>query len=67
MERIIWSHHKINDSTGWSLLLFVPYQEILSFSQENFRIILFFDILLMILLGAIVTYVSKKTSCRSDS
>jgi methyl-accepting chemotaxis protein len=53
-------HHKINDSTGWSLLLFVPYQEILSFSQENFRIILFFDILLMILLGAIVTYVSKK-------
>jgi methyl-accepting chemotaxis protein len=38
----------------------VPYQEILSFSQENFRIILFFDIVLMILLGAIVTFVSKK-------
>jgi methyl-accepting chemotaxis protein len=53
-------HHKINGSTGWSLLLFVPYQEILSFSQENFRIILFFDIVLMILLGAIVTFVSKK-------
>jgi methyl-accepting chemotaxis protein len=53
-------HHKINSSTNWSLLLFVPYQEILSFSHENFRIILFFDILLMFLLGVIVTFVSKR-------
>lgn len=52
--------HTINSSTGWQLLLFVPYIEILSFSQENLRIILFYDVLLMMLLGSAVTYMSRR-------
>lgn len=49
-----------NEATGWGLLLFVPYDDIIAFSQENVKIILFFDVLLMVLLGAIVTYISRR-------
>ncbi len=52
--------HTVNSNTGWTLLMFVPYEDIIAFSQENIKIILFYDILLMMMLGVIVTYLSRK-------
>jgi methyl-accepting chemotaxis protein len=52
--------HTTNVATGWVILLCIPYHEILSFSLENMKIIIFYDILLMVLLGLIVTLLSKK-------
>ncbi len=52
--------HTVNESSGLILLLYLPYDQILSFSQENLKIILFFDILLMLLLGILVTFLSRR-------
>jgi signal transduction histidine kinase len=49
-----------NEATGWQMLLFVPHDEILAFSNANLKIILFFDIILMLLLGTFVTYISRR-------
>lgn len=54
-------NHTINSKTGWGIVLYLPLEDILSFSQENLKIILFFDIILMMLLGSVVTFVSRKT------
>ena len=56
--------HKINEATGWKMLLFVPYDEILAFSQQNLKIILSFDILLMLLLGIVITFISRRLLTR---
>lgn len=52
--------HTVNESSGLILLLYLPYDQILSFSQENLKIILFFDIILMLLLGILVTFLSRR-------
>ncbi len=52
--------HTINSATKWIILLCIPYQQIISFSLENMKIIIFYDVLLMVLLGFVVTLISKK-------
>ncbi|MGD8113675.1 MAG: cache domain-containing protein, partial [Sphaerochaetaceae bacterium] len=52
--------HTTNSTTGWVIMLCVPYQRIISFSLENMRIIIFYDILLMMLLGTVVTLLSRR-------
>ncbi|MBI9101206.1 MAG: hypothetical protein JEY99_02235 [Spirochaetales bacterium] len=49
-----------NNSTGWIMLLFLPYSGIIDFSQHTIKIIIGFDILLMIMLGAIIAYITRR-------
>ena len=49
-----------NVATGWITILAVPYDNIIQFSNENMKIIIFYNLLLMILLGSIVTLISNR-------
>ncbi len=50
----------VNLDTGWTILIFIPYDAIISFSQETVKIIIFYDLLIMMLLGVVVTFVSRR-------
>jgi len=51
--------HTVNEATGWTLLMFIPYEEIMAYSQQNLMIIIFLDLILMLLLGVLVTLYSR--------
>ncbi len=53
-------HYKESAQTGWTILIALPYRQILAFSLKQMQIIIFYDILIMLLLGSIVTYISKR-------
>jgi len=52
--------HKNIPSTGWKLVLFLPYQDIMSLSRRILLIILSLDILLVLQLGLMITAISRK-------
>ena len=58
-ERYLVSSMK-NRSTGWIIILFLPYGEIMDFSQQILKIIIAFDILLMLLLGVLITAITRR-------
>ncbi|MDC7125288.1 MAG: cache domain-containing protein [Spirochaetales bacterium] len=49
-----------NESTGWIMLLFLPYSEIMDFSQQTIFIIIILDLLLMFLLGALIAFTTRR-------
>jgi len=49
-----------NRATGWWILLAVPYEEIMAFSQENLKIVIFTDLILTLLLGWVTTLLSRR-------
>ncbi len=49
-----------NISTGWIIVLGIPYNNIIKFSNQNMKLIIFYNLLLMILLGSIVTLISTR-------
>ncbi|NCB02253.1 MAG: hypothetical protein EOM67_08830 [Spirochaetia bacterium] len=50
----------VNNSTGWIIILGIPYDSIFKFSNQNMKIIIFYNVLLMVLLGSIVTIISTR-------
>ena len=48
-----------NNPTGWTMLLFLPYSEIMDFSQQTIIIIIVFDLLLMFLLASLVAFITR--------
>ncbi|HAK46251.1 MAG TPA: hypothetical protein DCO79_10090 [Spirochaeta sp.] len=48
-----------NAATGWTMLLFLPYREIMDFSQNTIQIIIVFDLLLMFLLGSLIAFITR--------
>jgi len=53
-------HHKKSATTGWTILIALPFSEILAFSLMQRQIIIFYDIIVMLLLGIIVAFISKR-------
>ncbi|MBN2861117.1 MAG: hypothetical protein JXK93_12695 [Sphaerochaetaceae bacterium] len=53
-------HHKKSAKTGWTILIALPFSEILAFSLMQRQIIIFYDIIVMLLLGIIVAFISKR-------
>ena len=49
-----------NRATGWWILLAVPYEAIMAFSQENLKIVIFTDLILTLLLGWVTTLISRR-------
>ncbi len=49
-----------NASTGWIIILGIPYDKIIEFSNQNMKLIIFYNLILMILLGSIVTLISTR-------
>lgn len=49
-----------NASTGWIIILGIPYDNIIEFSNQNMKLIIFYNLILMILLGSIVTLISTR-------
>ncbi len=53
-------NHKTSAKTGWTILIALPFSEILAFSLMQRQIIIFYDIIVMLLLGIIVAFISKR-------
>jgi len=51
---------RVNKATGWIIVLGIPYYNIIEFSNQNMKIIIFYNLLLMVLLGSIVTIISTR-------
>ena len=51
---------RVNNATGWIIVLGIPYYNIIEFSNQNMKIVIFYNLLLMVLLGSIVTIITTR-------
>ena len=48
-----------NTATGWTMLLFIPYSQIMEFSLEMIMFIIILDLLLIFMMGIILTLIMR--------
>ncbi|MDC7232879.1 MAG: cache domain-containing protein [Spirochaetales bacterium] len=51
--------NRVNRMTGWSMLLFIPYGEIMKFSHQTILYIIFMDLILIFLMGILITFFTR--------